>query len=47
VSLVFRFPRPSGPYAIGTVSYHWVDGARPEVFTADPNDHRDLMVQVW
>jgi hypothetical protein len=47
VSPVFRFPRPSGPYAIGTVTYHWVDAARPEIFTADPNDHRELMVQVW
>jgi Platelet-activating factor acetylhydrolase, isoform II len=46
-SPVFRFPRPSGPYAIGTLTYHWVDAARPEVFTADPNDHRELMVQVW
>jgi predicted dienelactone hydrolase len=47
VSPVFRFPRPTGPYAIGTLTYHWVDAARPEVFTADPNDHRELMVQVW
>lgn len=47
VSPVFRFPRPSGPYAIGTVTYDWVDTARPEIFTADPNDHRELMVQVW
>jgi predicted dienelactone hydrolase len=44
---VFRFPRPHGPYAIGTLTYHWVDAARPEVFTADPNDRRELMVQVW
>lgn len=44
---VFRFPRPSGPYGIGTVTYHWVDTDRPEVFTADPNDRRELMVQVW
>ncbi len=44
---VIRFPRPSGPYAIGTMTYHWVDVSRPEIFTADPNDHRELMVQVW
>jgi predicted dienelactone hydrolase len=44
---VFRFPHPSGPYAIGTLTYHWVDVNRPEVFTADPNDHRELMVQIW
>lgn len=44
---VFRFPRPTGPHAIGTVTYHWVDAERPEVFTADPNDHREVMVQIW
>ena len=44
---VFRFPRPSGPYEIGTLTYHWVDAKRPEVFTADPNAHRELMVQIW
>lgn len=44
---VFRFPRPTGPYAIGTVTYNWVDVKRAEVFTADPNDHRELMVQIW
>jgi predicted dienelactone hydrolase len=44
---VFRFPHPSGPYEIGTVTYHWVDASRPEVFTADPSDHRELMVQIW
>lgn len=44
---VFRFPPPTGPYGIGTVSYHWVDTGRPEVFTADPHDHRELVVQIW
>ncbi len=44
---VFHLPRPTGPYAIGTVTYHWVDSARAEVFTADPNDRRELMVQMW
>ena len=24
---VFRFPHPTGPYAIGTMTYHWVDAA--------------------
>jgi hypothetical protein len=40
-------PSPGGPYAIGTVSYEWLDGARPEIYTEDPNDRRDLMVQIW
>lgn len=44
---VFRFSTPTGPYAIGTVTYHWADTDRPELFTADPNDHRELTVQVW
>ena len=44
---VFRFPQPSGPYAIGTLTYHWVDGDRPEIFTADPAARRELMVQIW
>ena len=44
---VFHFPKPTGPYGIGTVTYHWVDTSRPELFTIDPNDHRELMVQVW
>jgi pimeloyl-ACP methyl ester carboxylesterase len=44
---VFRFPNPTGPYAIGTVTYHWVDADRPEVFTADPDDRRELVVQIW
>jgi hypothetical protein len=44
---VFRFPQPTGPYQIGTVTYQWVDAARPELFTADPHDRRELMVQLW
>jgi predicted dienelactone hydrolase len=44
---VFGFPHPTGPYAVGTMTYHWVDAARPEVFTADPDDRRELMVQLW
>lgn len=44
---VFHLPRPGGPYQIGTVTYHWIDTSRHEVFSADPNAHRELMVQVW
>lgn len=46
-SPAFTFPTPTGPYGIGTVTYHWVDADRPEVFTADSADRRELMVQVW
>ena len=42
-----RLPNPTGPYAIGTFSAHLVDGSRLERYTEDPNDNRELMVQVW
>jgi hypothetical protein len=44
---VFHFPRPGGPYQIGTLTYHWVDASRHEIFSADPNAQRELMAQVW
>ena len=44
---VFRFPHPTGPYEIGTLTYHWVDDSRIEIFTANPNDRRELIVQIW
>jgi hypothetical protein len=44
---VFRFPHPTGRNGIGTLTYHWVDADRPEAFTADPDDRRELMVQLW
>ena len=44
---VFQFPTPGGPYAVGTVTYHWVDTKRSEFFTPDPDDRREIMVQVW
>ena len=40
-------PAPGGPYAIGTVTFQWTDPARPEIYTADPNDVRTIMVQMW
>lgn len=43
----YTFPRPGGPYAIGTLTYHWTDTDRPEILSADPDDHRELMVQIW
>jgi hypothetical protein len=44
---MFRFPHPTGRHGIGTLTYHWVDADRPEAFTADPADRRELMVQLW
>ncbi len=38
---------PTGPHAIGTVTYHWVDLERRELFSDDPDQRRELMVQLW
>lgn len=43
----YAFPPPPGPYAIGTLTYHWVDPDRPEILTADSDDPRELMAQIW
>ncbi len=44
---VFQFPRPTGPYQIGTVTYHWVDTSRHELFSSDPTARRQLIAQIW
>ncbi len=44
---VFEIAKPSGPYAIGTATYHWIDDKRAEKLTEDPSDKRQLMVQIW
>ena len=44
---VFHFPQPDGPYTVGTLTYHWADGNRAEVFSADASARRELMVQIW
>jgi predicted dienelactone hydrolase len=44
---VFKFDALSGPYAVGTVTYHWIDSSREEKLTDTPNDRRELLVQLW
>ncbi|HEX8941687.1 MAG TPA: hypothetical protein VF785_01040 [Gemmatimonadaceae bacterium] len=44
---VYPFARPTGPYAVGTYDWLWVDERMPERYTKDPNDKRKLPVQVW
>ncbi len=44
---VVKLPQPTGPYAVGTAYFDFVDGSRPESFTDDPKDHRELLVRVW
>ncbi|MEZ4587080.1 MAG: hypothetical protein R2909_11820 [Gemmatimonadales bacterium] len=40
-------PTPTGPYAVGTRDYSWIDTARPELYTTAPGDHRQVLVQIW
>lgn len=42
-----QLPDPTGPYAIGTFTTYLVDESRSEIYTEDPNDNREVMVQVW
>jgi len=42
-----RFGKPSGPYGIGTLTFHVKDGSRTEIFREDPRAPRELMVQIW
>lgn len=42
-----EFPEPSGPFAVGTRVVQWTDPGRPETFTADPDDRRTVVVQLW
>jgi predicted dienelactone hydrolase len=44
---IFQLKQPDGPYPIGTVTYHWVDNTRHELFSTDSHAQRELMVQVW
>jgi pimeloyl-ACP methyl ester carboxylesterase len=43
---IFHFPRPNGPYQIGTLTYHWVE-SRHELFSTNPRAPRELMAQIW
>jgi predicted dienelactone hydrolase len=44
---MFRFPKPSGPFSVGTRIFHLVDTGRAEVNGPSPSGKRELMVQVW
>ncbi|WP_371502753.1 alpha/beta fold hydrolase [Kitasatospora sp. NBC_00374] len=41
------FPEPSGDFAVGTRVVQWTDPLRPETFTADPDDRRTVVIQLW
>jgi predicted dienelactone hydrolase len=44
---LIQFPALTGSYPVGMVEYHLVDESRPEIFSAAPNDQRELMITVY
>ena len=44
---VVDLPNPGGLYGIGRTSLRLVDLARQEIYTAETNDHRNLLVTIW
>ena len=40
-------PQPTGAHAIGTTHLVFIDQTRPELFTDDPADHREITVRAW
>jgi len=40
-----ELPAPHGPYAVGTVTYHWLDDERHDLL--DPRERHQLIVQLW
>ncbi|MFD8637743.1 alpha/beta hydrolase family protein, partial [Streptomyces sp. NPDC059656] len=41
------FPATTGDFGVGTRVVQWTDPLRPESFTADPDDRRTVVVQLW
>jgi dienelactone hydrolase len=44
---MFRLPRPTGEFAVGTQIFHVVDASRLEENGPSPSGKRELMVQAW
>jgi Platelet-activating factor acetylhydrolase, isoform II len=40
-------PLPTGAHPVGRVSFDWVDHARFDIYAANPDAHRELVVFVW
>jgi pimeloyl-ACP methyl ester carboxylesterase len=44
---IVSLPEPTGGYDVGTAAYDWTDAARDELFTDDPDDKRELLVNLF
>jgi predicted dienelactone hydrolase len=48
--LLLPIPRDeplTGSYRVGTVTLHWIDTSRTEIYSGQPNQPRELMAQIW
>jgi dienelactone hydrolase len=46
-AVVPALPKPAGPHRVGSVVLRFTDASRPETFSADPTDRRQVIVQAW
>jgi predicted dienelactone hydrolase len=44
---MFRLPKPTGPYPVGTTILYLKDASRPEDASGVPSQPRELVVQIW
>jgi len=44
---VSDLPVPTGPYKVGTTRFIFTDYSRPETFTDEKGDYREISTQVW
>lgn len=44
---VFSLPEPTGSHPVGTQYFFWTDEKRPDEFSNDPGDFRQISVQIW
>ena len=48
--VVLPVPRPAGPtgpYPVGTTTFHLIDNSRTDPYAPDPSSPREILVQVW
>jgi len=42
-----KLPQPTGPYAVGRVTYDWIDATHADPVAPDPGAKRELLVWIW
>lgn len=44
---IFEYPRPTGPYGVGTTRLAFIDRTRTDAFAPTPSSPRELLAAVW